>query len=387
MERTVSLIPEVFAGSQALTAYAPSASGDMPRKAGLFRPDALTNSEHIKFGLKGCFAASLCYIIYNFLDWPGISTAVTTCLVTALTTIGSSRQKQVLRLGGALVGGVILGIGAQVFILPYLDSIAGFTIVFLVVSIAAAWVATSSARLSYFGVQIVVAFYLINLQEFKIQTSLAVARDRVAGILLGLFMMWLVFDQLWGAPAGVEMKRAFVGTLRLLAQFAREPVSTDMRIAVERSYSLRETINQSFDKVRSFADGVLFEFGATRQQDLRLRNQIRQLQPQLQMLFLTRITLFKYRLNLPGFELPQTIASTQNNFDNDLADTIDAMANRVEGKSAQSSGEINKSLKQLEGTVDGWVEESQPKLTPELRTFMALSRRIEALAASLNNDI
>ena len=44
------------------------------------------------------------------------------------------------------------------------------------------------------------AFYLINLQEFAIQTSLSVARDRVVGILLGLFMMWLVFDQLWGVP-------------------------------------------------------------------------------------------------------------------------------------------------------------------------------------------
>ena len=238
----------------------------------------------------------------------------------------------------------------------------------------------------YFGVQIVVGFYLINLQEFKIQTSLAVARDRVVGILLGLFIMWLVFDRLWGAPAGVEMKRAFVSTLRLLAQFAREPVSKDMRAAVEHSYSLRETINESFGKLRSFADGVLFEFGPRRQQDLSLRNRIRQLQPQLQMLFLTRITLMKYRLNYPGFELPQPIASTQRSFDNDLADTIDAMANRVERKSARGSGELNESLKQLEGTVDTWIE-SQPNLASELRTFVALSRRIEGFMASLNNYI
>ena len=31
---------------------------------------------------------------------------------------------------------------------------------------------TSSPRLSYFGLQMALAFYLINLQEFKIQTSL-----------------------------------------------------------------------------------------------------------------------------------------------------------------------------------------------------------------------
>jgi hypothetical protein len=79
----------------------------------------------------------------------------------------------------AVVGGLILGIGAQVFILPYLDSITGFIVLFVAVSAVAAWFAASSPRLSYFGVQIIVAFYLINLQGFKEQISLGVARDRV----------------------------------------------------------------------------------------------------------------------------------------------------------------------------------------------------------------
>jgi len=49
-------------------------------------------------------------------------------------------------------------------------------------------------------------------------------------------------------------------------------------LAIERSYSLRETINTNFDKVRSLADGVLFEFGPSRQQDLASRSQIREWQ-------------------------------------------------------------------------------------------------------------
>src|SRR5581483_1778596 len=133
MEATVSLIPEVFVGFQSLSAFAPPLSGDEPRTR-LFRPDALSNFNHIKFGLKGGLAASLCYILYNLLDWPGISTAITTCLLTALTTIGSSHQKQVLRIAGAIVGGVVLGIGSQVFILPHLGSIADFTMLFLAVT-------------------------------------------------------------------------------------------------------------------------------------------------------------------------------------------------------------------------------------------------------------
>jgi len=133
-----------------------SAPGDPPSR--LFVPDALSNPDHIKFALKGCLAGSLCYLIYTALDWQGISTAVVTCVLTALTTIGSSRQKQVLRITGAVVGGFIFGMGAQIFILPYLDSIGGFTLLFVAVTIIGAWFATSSPRLSYFGVQLAVAF-------------------------------------------------------------------------------------------------------------------------------------------------------------------------------------------------------------------------------------
>jgi multidrug resistance protein MdtO len=203
-----------------------------------------------------------------------------------------------------------------------------------------AWLATSGPRFSYFGVQFFVAFYLINLQEFKIQTSLAVARDRVAGIMLGLLMMWLVYDQLWGAPAAIEMKRTFISNLRSLAQLAREPLPGEKELAIERSYSLRETINTNFDKVRTLADAVLFEFSSSRQQDLALRSQIRQLQPQLRTLFVTRIALLKYRLQLPGFELPEAVRVAQREFDDELAKMLEDMASRMQDKGPEEKNQF-----------------------------------------------
>src|SRR5258706_9861104 len=330
MEKNVALISQVVAGSKSMDEYLPPSDG-IPRSK-LVVPDALTNPEHLKFALKGCLAASLCYIIYNSIAWPGISTAVTTCLLTGLTTIGSSRQKGILRFAGALVGGFLIGMGSQVFILPYLDSIAGFTVLFILVTVFSSWVMTSSPRLSYFGLQAALAFYLINLQGFAMERSLSIARDRVVGILLGLFMMSLVFDQLWGARAAVEMRRKFISDLRLLAQFAKEPLSKDLKLAIERSYSLRETINSNFDQVRSLADAVLFEFSSSRQQDLALRGRIRQWLPQLRALFLTRTVLIKYRLRLHGFELPEAVHVAQREFDDNLAKMLDGMADRLEGK-------------------------------------------------------
>ncbi len=232
--------------------------------------------------------------------------------------------------------------GSQVFILPYLDSIAGFTVLFMLVTVVAAWIMSSGPRLSYFGSQVAVSFYLINLQEFAVQTSLSVARDRVVGVLLGLLVMWFAFDQLWGTSAAVEMKRTMISNLRLLAQFVREPLPEEQRTAIERSYSLRETINANFDNVRAAADGVLLEFGPNRQQDLALRGQIREWQPRVRALFMTEIALLKYRLNLPGFELPESVRRSQQEFDNQLAKMLDGMASRIEGAVTGAQGRLRR---------------------------------------------
>ena len=386
MENMLALIPQAFAGSPIINEYLPSA--DDPPQSGFFVPDALVNPEHLKVALKGCLAASLCYIIYNALDWPGISTCVTTCLVTALSTVGSSRQKQVLRLAGAVAGGIFFGMGSQVLILPNLDSIGGFAILFAFVTAVAAWFMTSGPRLSYFGVQLALAFYFINLQEFTVQVSLTVARDRVVGVMLGLSVMWLVFDQLWSASAGVEMKRAFIASLRLMAQLAKEPVVSDVRVAIKQSFALREMINGNFDKVRSLADGVLFEFDPAREQHLVLRDRIREWQPELRTLFLMRIASIKYRLRLPGFELPEPVLLAQKQFDERLAGLLNGMADRLQGKARGETTRLEDSLAHLEDVVRA-CSPAEPSATLNARreTFLILSRRIENAAVTLDQKI
>jgi multidrug resistance protein MdtO len=387
MEDTVTLITGTLEGSWSTEQYLPAT--DDIRRPSLLSPDALVNRSHYQFAVKGCMAASGCYMFYNAAAWPGISTSVTTCLLTALSTIGASRQKQILRILGVIAGGLLIGIGSQVFILPHLDSIAGFAVLFVLVTALSSWFMTSSPRLSYFGLQMALAFFLINLQEFKIQTSLEVARDRVLGIMLGLFMMWLVFDQLWGAPAVVEMKKTFVANLRLLAQFAREPLSTTQAISIKQSFALRETINTNLDNVMALADGVLLEFGPSREQDLALRDRIRRWQPQLRVLFIARITLWKYRMRLPGFQLPETIWLAQREFDDELAKTLDAIADCFEGERAagRESG-LEARFKHLEETVETFgLRDLQGALPEQLQTFLMLSRRLEQLVNSLDREI
>jgi multidrug resistance protein MdtO len=386
MEHTVTQITEVFGGSQSAEEYLPRPN-DLEGPTLLSR-DAFVNPEHLRFALKGCLAASFCYVLYNALAWPGISTAVTTCLLTALSTIGSSRQKQILRIAGAAVGGFVIGMGSQIFILPYVDSIAGFSVLFCLVTAVSAWFMTSSPRLSYFGVQVALASYLIHLQEFTIQTSLSIARDRVVGILLGLIMMWLFFDRLWGAPAVVEMKRSFVSNLRLIAQFAREPLSKDLRIAIGETLALRETINANLDKVRALADGVLFEFGPSRQRDLELRSQIRGSQPQLRTLFVMRNASLKYRLQLQGFELPESVRLLQQAYDERSARILEEMADRVEGKAVSETNSVDDSHELFNKTIEGLQNEDPSQLPAgRAQSLITLLGGIDGVTTSLASEV
>ena len=387
MRNIVSLIPQAFSTSESEKVHSPSSYDTLQSQ--LLTPDAFVNSEHLKFALRGCLAASGCYIIYNSIAWPSIGApAIATCLLTAVSAVGASRQRQILRFAAFIVGGLLIGIGSEILILPHVDSIGGFTVFFILVMMLVSWIMTSSPRLSYFGFQIAVIFCLINLQEFARQTSLAAARDRIVGVGLGLCMMWLVFDRLWSAPIAVEMKKTFISSLRLLAQLIREPVSKDPKVAVGQTYSLREMVNSSFDQVRALADGLLLELGPTRLQDLALRGRIVRWQPRLRMLFITRVTLWRYRVRLPGFELPAPVARAQQEFDKGLADVVDGMADRLEGKASERKDDFEDAFGDLEKKVLSCCSKGpQGLLAPELRTFLALSRSIENVTSSLDNDI
>jgi multidrug resistance protein MdtO len=208
LNTTVGLMEAVLVTSNAADPDLASLE-EASSKKHIFVEDAFTNPEHLKYALAGTAASMLRYVIYVALHWPGISTAVTTCVLTALSNIGSSRQKQVLRIVGASIGGFVLGLGSQMFLLPYIDSIVGLTMLLALATGVSAYVATSSPRLSYVGLQMAFAFYLINVTDFSISLDLTIGRDRAVGVILGIGAMWLIFDHLYSRSAGIEMVGGF----------------------------------------------------------------------------------------------------------------------------------------------------------------------------------
>lgn len=295
IEAMVSLMPSIFSDENAADP-ALEPLEDAPNTTRIFIPDAFSNPAHLSYILGGTLAAMLCYVFYTSLAWPNLSTSVTTCVLTALTTIGSSRQKQILRVAGFVLGGVIAGLGSQIFVLPFLDSIGGFTLLFAAMTAVAAWLATSSARLSYAGVQFAFAFYLIHLSESSIQTNLAVARDRVLGVLLGTTMMWLVFERLFPRSAADEMVRIFVINLRLLADLVSSSPRAEDRAAVLKIRRQREEIYRHFGEVNAQSDAVPFETGPERVGDMAARDRIRRWQASLRSFYLLEAPLLQFRI-------------------------------------------------------------------------------------------
>ena len=140
--------------------------------------------------------------------------------------------------------------------------------------------------------------------------------------------------------------------------------------------------------MRSLADGVLFEFGSSRQRDLSLRDQIRRWQPQLRTVFVTRIGLLKYRLRLPGFQLPAAVEAAQGEFDDRIAGMLNGMANRLEGEEPVAKNNQEDPFERLEQTVRSCCPVGpQGLLTPEVQAFLALSRNLASVTGVLDEEI
>jgi multidrug resistance protein MdtO len=386
MESTVALIPKAFSGSGSLNTLVP-APLDEEGPTPLFAADAFSNPAHVQFALRGTLAAMVCYVTYTAIDWQGLSTSVVTCLITALSTIGSSRQKQVLRLTGTFIGGVIFGMGAQIFVLPYVDSITGFTVLFAVVIAISAWVSTASARLSYLGVQIALAFCLIHLQEFAIQTSLSVARDRIFGVLLALVSMAIFFDLLWVRNAVNEMQAVFAHNLELFAELAEQLLKEDHIKAIRRIRQLRDQLNDGFQAVTAQADAVLLDFSPSRQQKLQIRKNILRWQPAIRTLLQVQVTAAQYLTRNPLASLPAPIAQAGTGFERDVAYVMRAMASEVNEKPVDIVPDLRQSAATVQQEIRKYYYDLGLPVPPQASDVAGLAESLASILSPLYEDI
>jgi multidrug resistance protein MdtO len=243
-------------------------------KVPLVIPGAFRDRNTWAFGLKISLCATLCYIVYWAVDWPGISTSVTTVLIAGLSTTGAIKQKFAFRLAGALIGGLILGIGCTAFLFPEMDSITSLVVLVAVIAFGSAWIG-GGRQFSYVGLQIIFSFYLVAFEDFQAPTELAPARDRLIGILLALAVMWIVFEVMWPVRTVTAMRRALASILRIQAELFRAELNiVEREELIQETDVLRDRVGKTMAAIRTMNDTVEYEFGADRPRQIEFAEQI-----------------------------------------------------------------------------------------------------------------
>jgi multidrug resistance protein MdtO len=231
------------------------------KKVPFFIPGALEEKSTLAFGLKISLCATLCYILYHAVDWPGISTSVITVMVSGLSSSGATKQRLIFRLVGSVIGGLILAIGATAFLFPHMDSITSLVVLIAVVAFISAWSA-AGPRFNYVGLQIAFSFYVVAFEGFSAPTRVAPARDRFVGILFALVVMAFVFDQVWPVRTVTVMRQTLANVLKSAATlFERVETTKNRSELLEEMDVLRDRIGKNVANLRTLSESVEYEFG------------------------------------------------------------------------------------------------------------------------------
>jgi multidrug resistance protein MdtO len=269
-----------------------------------------------------------------------------------------------------------------------MSSITAATLLISAGSAVGAWFSTSSPKLSYFGSQTCLAFYLTTLQSYTIPTGLSAARDAFVGVLVGLIAMWVIFEHLWPLRAAEGMLRGFASNLRLLAELMTVFEHEVPERIVQKVRSLRELINSGFAAVHAHADSMVFEFGPQRRNNLALRDRILRWQASARTLFLVQVAILQYRIQIDYTTVPEHVKAAQAEFDAALQRVLNGIAANVDDVSSEPETlSLTPTLKAFTDAVTSWYQSRGIDPPPRTQGILALSHQLHDLVTQLSEDV
>ncbi|MBV8280841.1 MAG: FUSC family protein [Candidatus Eremiobacteraeota bacterium] len=165
-----------------------------------FLDSAILTPQLVRHWLKVGLSAVVGYIIGLTSQRPELSVILATIVITALPTYGASVRKLVLRIIGAILGGLICLLVIFV-ITPNSDSVSAYLAVIVVVFFLSAYSSLSSGRIAYAGNQMGTTFALA-FAGLSPATDVYDPLWRIWGILLGTLVVTFVFLAFWADYAG-----------------------------------------------------------------------------------------------------------------------------------------------------------------------------------------
>lgn len=245
--REVGASLDRFAAAETAKADPARRTGDKPQKE--FWTKNANKEANAQFALKVTLSVMICYILNNALDWTAIGTSVSTCFFVALGSLGESAHKITLRITGALLGAGV-AIAAIILLMPLMTELSGLLLLLAAATFVGAWVGSGSPRISYAGLQISFAFFLITLQGYGRVTDMETAKNRIIGIFLGLTVSYVVLAYVWPVRVDQLVASSVGDAAKALGQLLRRPDSSD---------KMREGFAVAIAKARVQLEDGLFE--------------------------------------------------------------------------------------------------------------------------------
>ena len=183
----------------------------------------------MRYSIKLALAATLGYVVGVASHRSELGVIVWTTIIAGLRTYGATMRKMILRIVGAVLGGLQVLL-VMIVVSPNFESLGSYLLAFFVVLFVAAYVGLSSGRLAYAGQQAGVSF-VVAYAALSPNADFYTPLWRVWGIFLGLIIVTLVFLLVAPEYAGKTLAPRVGRILRAALELLRPAAGlTDQRV-------------------------------------------------------------------------------------------------------------------------------------------------------------
>ena len=157
----------------------------------------------VRYCLKVGLCVVLCYIIGLIIGRADLFTILVTVISIATPTYGATLHKMYLRMAGFVIGGAV-SLLAIIIISPNFDTLPAYMLVTFAVFYPFAYSSLGNARMFYAGKQMGIIFSLVFV-GLSPSVNIYGPLWRIWGVLLGDFVVAIVFFTLWPEYAGTSL--------------------------------------------------------------------------------------------------------------------------------------------------------------------------------------
>ncbi len=172
----------------------------VPRNGAVPRLSEPANPALVRYCLKVGLCTAVGYLIGLISGREDLFIILVTVLTTATLTYGATLQKMYLRIAGAIIGGAV-SLLAIIIVSPNFETLPTYMLVAFAVFYPFAYSSLGNARMSYAGKQMGVVFSLVFV-GLSPSVNIYEPLWRIWGVLLGDFVVAIVFFSLWPEYAG-----------------------------------------------------------------------------------------------------------------------------------------------------------------------------------------